>query len=53
MTQIRNVFLILLVTLFFSLAASFLLIFIDSIFHVRDIIANIPRVLIPIPNLTQ
>ncbi len=49
MTQIRNVLIIVLVTLFFSLVASFLLIFLDGIFSVRDITSNIPRLLMPVP----
>jgi hypothetical protein len=28
--------------------ASFLLLFLDGIFHIRDIIANIPRLLMPV-----
>jgi hypothetical protein len=43
MTQITNVLLILIVTVFFSITASILTVFIDKVLDVHSIVKSIPR----------
>ena len=43
MTQTTNVLLILMVTVVFSIVASFLTVFIDRVLDIRSVVTSIPR----------
>jgi hypothetical protein len=46
MTQVTNVLFILIVTVLFSVIATFFLIFLDNIVDIRAFISNIPRLFV-------
>jgi hypothetical protein len=46
MTQITNVLLILIVTVVFSITASFLTVLLDKVVDIRSIVKSIPRFII-------